>query len=66
MTEIEKNDIERVRVESSQYQGRAYVSARIWYRDEMGEWRPTKRGLTLDPDLWRDVVEALKAELGAK
>jgi hypothetical protein len=62
--EIEKNDIEHIRVGWAEYKGRRYLSARLWYQDDGGEWRPTKRGLTLDADLWREVVEALRAELG--
>jgi len=56
---LEKGPSEQVRVERSTFNGREYVSARIWFRDERGAWHPTKKGLTLSPELAAEVARAL-------
>ena len=48
--EIERNPTEVVRVSVSEYKGRKYVDLRIYYKDDEGEWKPTKKGVTVQPD----------------
>ncbi|MEN8222686.1 MAG: transcriptional coactivator p15/PC4 family protein [Acidobacteriota bacterium] len=48
--EIERNDTERLRVEASNYKGSDFISVRIYYLADNGEWRPTKKGITVKPD----------------
>lgn len=52
--EFQKNDYEVVRASVGKYQGKDYLSLRIWFRapeDRGGEFHPTKKGLTLSVDL---------------
>jgi len=48
--EIERSDTEKLVVELSNYKGRDFVSARIYYLADNGEWRPTKKGITVKPE----------------
>jgi hypothetical protein len=66
------HDIEKgpdlVRIELSEFQGRQYVGARIYFMDDKGEWKPTKKGITLTPEVMAQVHQALGkalAELGS-
>lgn len=44
-----KNESEEVRICLREYKGRTYVDLRIFYEAvDSGEYRPTKRGFTLD------------------
>lgn len=54
-----KNISERIEVWSEPYRGRDLVHARVHYLDEeSGEWRPTKKGLSLSPELAEQVAQA--------
>lgn len=63
--ELEKNirDIEKgsdlVRISLSEFQGRQYVGARIYYMDDRGDWKPTRKGITLTPEMMVQVHEAI-------
>ena len=63
--EIPKNTQETIRFQITEYRGERYADVRVYYRDEGGELRPTKKGLTLSPRLWRDFVSGVE-QLGAE
>lgn len=66
--EIEKNSQERIRFDLVQFKGKPYADLRVYY-DDGGEFKPSKKGLTLSPAVWSDFVqgiEKLSAELQAK
>ncbi|MEN8154701.1 MAG: transcriptional coactivator p15/PC4 family protein [Acidobacteriota bacterium] len=48
--EIERNETERLRIEVSNYKGVDFISIRIYYLADNGEWRPTKKGITVKPE----------------
>ncbi len=54
--EIERNDTERLRVEASNYKGSDFISVRIYYLADNGEWRPTKKGITVKPDKVEELI----------
>lgn len=66
MTDIERNDLEVVRVEKREFKGHEFVDIRIYYQNDSGEWKPTKKGVTLNPDKIDELVEALKKEKDVK
>ncbi len=39
------------------------VSARVWYVNKRGEQRPSRRGLTVPPDVWRALLPLIADEL---
>jgi hypothetical protein len=60
---IPKNPTEEVRVALTSYRGHDLVDIRVFYQDEAGEWRPTKRGVSLSVDSFTELREAVaKAE----
>lgn len=62
---MEKNyaDIEKgedlVRVNATEFKGRQYIEVRTYYMSEDGEWKPTRKGVTLTPELMDKVHRAL-------
>jgi hypothetical protein len=67
--EFKRNAEETVRVSLSTFKGRTYVDIRIFYEDAKGELAPTKKGVTITPELWdefRTGVAAAEEELQAK
>ncbi len=67
--EIERNPTEVLRVSLENFKGRDYIDLRIYYQDENGEWKPTKKGVTVAPDKLDDVINFFnkaKEELSKK
>ena len=60
MAEIEKNLKERVRVSIEKYKGHEFIDCRVYWQDEAGEWRPSKKGIALNGDCIGEVIEALQ------
>ena len=59
LLDVRKSDSERVRVHLKEYRGREYVDLRIWYISDTGEWRPSGKGLTLNPLLIPEIIRGL-------
>ena len=60
---IAKNPTEEVRVSLTSYRGHDLVDIRVFFQDEQGEWRPTKRGVSLSVDSFAELRDAVaKAE----
>jgi len=67
--EVAKNSLETIRFSVSEFKGKQYADARVYYRDDDGELKPTRKGLTISPDIWPDFVagiERLGAELAER
>jgi hypothetical protein len=60
--EIEKGE-DLVRVSLTEFKGRQYVEVRTYYMADDGEWKPTRKGITLAPELMRKVSAALNSAL---
>ena len=52
-----------VRVGLTEFRKRQYIEIRTYYMAEDGEWKPTKKGITLNPDLMKEVHDALGTAL---
>lgn len=50
--EFKRNAEETLRVSLSTFKGRTYVDFRLFYEDANGELAPTKKGVTITPELW--------------
>lgn len=64
--EFEKNSTEVIRMTISEFKGRELINFRVFYEDEDGEYKPTKKGISFSTELAEDFFEAvdkLKAEL---
>jgi hypothetical protein len=60
IAEIEKNAIERIQITINEYKGHKFVDCRVYYEDDQGEWKPTKKGIALNSEIIDEVVSALK------
>ncbi len=63
---IEKNVDEEIRVSLREYKGHSFIDIRVYWKPPDGEPGPTKKGVTLNPDLFpefKKAVEALEAAL---
>jgi hypothetical protein len=60
ITEVEKNSRERIRIALVEYHGHMLCDCRVYFEDDQGEWRPTKKGISLSPDTIDAVIEALQ------
>ena len=59
--QFEKNATEVVRVSLTEYRGRKLVDVRVYYADNEGQYRPTKKGVSLSLDVYPDFKRALAA-----
>jgi hypothetical protein len=56
---IAKNPTEEVRVSLTSYRGHDLVDIRVFFQDDQGEWRPTKRGVSLAVESFAELREAV-------
>lgn len=56
--ELEKGE-DLLRVVLKEFRGRQYIDARMFYMSETGEWLPTKKGLSMTPEMAAQVSEAI-------
>lgn len=50
--QFQRNAEETVQVSLSVFKGKTYVDFRLFYEDAEGELKPTKKGITVTPELW--------------
>ena len=62
MIEIQKNSREVIRISESEYEGHKFVDLRVWYSDN-GEMKPTKKGISFNHNVAKEVIEALLEEM---
>lgn len=60
LAEIEKNPMEKIMITISEFKKKKYVDLRVYFMNDEMEWRPTKKGITIAPDLIDQVIDALK------
>ncbi|MCD4708441.1 MAG: transcriptional coactivator p15/PC4 family protein [Candidatus Sabulitectum sp.] len=58
IAQIEKGE-DIVRVALTEFRKRQYIEIRTYYMADDGEWKPTRKGITLNPDLMKEVHQAL-------
>jgi len=56
---IEKSALERIQIEMKEYKKKKYLDIRTYYRSDEGEWKPTKKGVTIPPEALEDLIEAV-------
>ena len=48
MKEIRKNKSEVIRIQLKEYKEHKLIDLRVWYEDEEGEYKPTKKGISFN------------------
>ncbi len=64
--EIERSETEVLRVSTEEFKGRKYLDVRVYFANDEGEWKPTKKGITVQPDkidLFIDLIKKAKESL---
>ncbi len=59
--EFKRNPEETLRVSLSTFKGRTYIDVRLFYEDANGELQPTKKGITVTPELWDEFRKGIAA-----
>ena len=59
--EIEKSPTEIIRIALNEYKGKEYIDIRQHFKADSGDYLPTKKGVTFNPELIDEVIEGLKA-----
>ena len=59
IVEFAKNAAEVVRISLTEYRGHQLIDARVYYSADEGEYRPTKKGLSLSVGLYTELRQAL-------
>ena len=62
MIEIDKNSLEKIRIQRTKYKGKDLLDIRVFYEAENGEWKPSPKGITFKVELLEDIIEALESE----
>jgi hypothetical protein len=57
--DIEKNATNKIRVSITEFKGNNYIDVRVYYEDEGGEYKPTKKGVTFRPDQISQLMDGL-------
>lgn len=58
--EFDKNSVEKVRVSLTVYKGHELVDIRVYYKNDAGEFLPTRKGLSLSVDLFPELLAGIK------
>lgn len=56
---LPKGSGEEVRVGLSEFKGKQYIDMRVYFENDDGEWKPTKKGVALDVKYFWKLMEAL-------
>lgn len=58
--QVERSQTEVIRISTEEFKGRTYIDVRIYFEDNEGEWKPTKKGVTINPDKLEQVIDLLR------
>lgn len=62
--EVTKSSREVIRFQVAEYRGRTFGDIRVYY-DDGGEWKPSRNGVAIRPEIWREFVKGIE-RLGAQ
>ena len=57
--EIKKNSKEIIRISQSEYKGHSFIDLRIFFENEHGEYLPTKKCISFNPTIAKELVEGI-------
>ena len=56
---VEKSSMDQIRVAIRFFENKRYIDVRTFIKDDRGQWLPTKKGITLQPDTLRELIPLL-------
>ena len=57
---ITVNDTTEIHIRKSEFQGNIYIDVRKFFVPDTGEPKATKKGLSLRPDQWEELIPEIK------
>ena len=61
---IRKNANEIIKIERGEYRDVDLLHVRVWYDEGTGDYKPSRKGLSLRPKSWREILPAIQEALG--
>ena len=61
IAQFEKNATEVVRVSLTEFRGHKLLDFRVYYSDDEGQYKPTKKGISLSVDLYAEFKKSVLA-----
>ena len=61
VAEMEKSVNEKILFSLSEFKGKSYADIRVYYEDDDGELKPTKKGITIALDRFSEFKKHLQA-----
>ncbi len=58
--DIPRTETEVLRVSTEEYKGRKYVDVRVYFANDEGEWKPTKKGVTIYPEKVEEFIDLVR------
>ena len=58
--EVEKNANEVIRIALTEYRGHELLDVRVYYRDDEGDYKPCRKGVSLRVDMIDDLHAAIE------
>ncbi len=59
IAQFEKNATEVVRISLTEFRGHKLIDLRVYYSDDEGQYRPTKKGVSIAVNLYTDFKRAM-------
>ena len=59
MKQIRKNKNEVIRIQLKEYKEHKLIDLRVWYENEEGEYKPTKKGISFNRNLAINISNAI-------
>jgi len=60
--DIQKNSLERIRIQRSEYKGHELIDIRVFFKANDGKWYPTRKGITFSVSLANEVIKGIAEE----
>ena len=60
--EIQKNTLEKIRIQRTNFNGHELIDIRVYYEAENGEWKPTKKEIAFSLSLANEVIKGITEE----
>lgn len=61
IAQFDKNATEVVRVSLTEFRGRKLIDFRVYYADDEGQYKPTKKGVALNAEAYPEFKQAMLA-----
>ena len=55
--EIQKNKKEKIIISTNEYMGHKFIDLRIYFENDNGDYKPTKKGIAISPKIMKEVLE---------